>query len=244
MLITISGFFGSGGDELGRELSRRLDYKTYDNELMEKAVRESGIDMRRSTLAFYDEDDDGLDGLSGDTYHSALLSLQMDVLPIGSKDPEPVVRNYKADVLSLYMDSAPISVQRRTIPVIHRKDEIERLRFAQAKVVLDAAEQGNAVFFGRCSSYILGRRDDTLRIFTYASLDSCRERIRHHFDIPDDGKADELIRKTNMRRGIYFETFTGQKWDDLKNYDLCINTDALSFDGALDLILKAIAARS
>ena len=244
MLITISGFFGSGGAELGRELSRRLDYKTYDNELMEKAVRESGIDMRRSTMAFYDEDDDGLDDLSGDTYHDALIRLQMDVLPIGKKNMEPIAQNYHSDVLSLYMDSAPISAQRKTIPMIHRKDEIERLRFAQAKVVLDAAEQGNAIFFGRCSSYILGQRDDALRIFTYASLDSCRERIRQHFDIQDDDKLDELIWKTNTRRGIYFETFTGQKWDDLKNYDLCLNTDALSFDGALALILNAIETKS
>ena len=243
MLITLSGFFGSGGDELGRRLAEKLGYRTYDNELMEKAVAEVGIDMRTSTLAFYEETDESSYAKGDEAYRNALLSLQMDVLPIGSKDPEPTVKNYRSDVLSLYLDSAPISIQRRTIPVIYKKNEIDRLRFTLGKVVLDAAEKGNAVFFGRCSSHILGERADALRIFTYASLESCRERIKTRYGIIDDAKADELIQKTNMRRGIYFETFTGQKWDDLKNYDLCLNTDRLPLEESLEHILDLAAGK-
>ena len=57
MLISINGYYGSGGNELGKALAKDLGYTVYDNDLMEKAVAKSGIDMQRSTLAFYDEDD-------------------------------------------------------------------------------------------------------------------------------------------------------------------------------------------
>ena len=52
MLITISGVYGSGGYELAQDLGKRFGYKVYDNDIIEEAVKQSGLDMRRSTLTF------------------------------------------------------------------------------------------------------------------------------------------------------------------------------------------------
>ena len=242
MLISISGYYGSGGNELGWELSKALGFKVYDREIIAESVESSGVDMKRSTIGFYDEEEDAIDAASSTPYAKALLSLQMDVLPIGMSDREHIVHKPQSGLLSRFLSDAPISHTEGT--PVRKREDIERLVKAQTKVVLNAADKGDAIFFGRCSSYILEGRADALRIFTTASLDSCRERIAGIYKLPDKEQADVLITKTNRRRAYYYETFTGRKWDDAENYDFCINTDYLGFDDTLKLVKRLIELKS
>ena len=53
-------------------------------------------------------------------------------------------------------------------------------------------------------------------------------------------EAEKLVKETNRRRAYYYEAFTGLTWDDPENYDFCLNTDYLGFDGTLELIGKLI----
>ena len=43
-IITIGRQFGSGGREIGRQLSRLMNINYYDKELIQEAAKESGID--------------------------------------------------------------------------------------------------------------------------------------------------------------------------------------------------------
>ncbi len=244
MLITIGGLYGSGGQELAMALKERLGYDVYEGEIIEQAVKDSGLDMARSTLAYYDETDEAIDEkvLEEDPYTRAIMHLQMDVLPIGQYDRGRVMEHKHSGLLSSFLNSAPVNVREGTY--LNQRDEIDAVRFAQARLILEAADKGNAIFVGRCSSYILKGRKDTLNIFTCASIDSCRKQIREYYDIPDDSKIDVLIKTTNRRRSVYYETFTGQKWDDIENYDLCINTDYLGLNGTLDLICEMVEKKT
>ncbi len=242
MLISINGLYGSGGNELGWALSKRLGYPVYDGELIAKAVQDSGVDLHGATLAFYDEDEDAENKLQ-DPYHNAVLSLELDVLPIAREAQEKKKENRHSGLLAAFMDTTAINV-REGIPAVNQKAEIESLRAAQAREVFAAAADGKAIFFGRCSSYILRERPDALRIFTCASLDSCRERISGLYKLTDEAKADKLIKETNRRRAYYYEAFTGQTWDDPENYDLCLNTDYLGFDATVDFVADLIARKT
>lgn len=244
MLISISGLYGSGGNEMGHELAKLLNYTVHDSDLMGKVAEASGLDMRRSTFSFYDENDEAIDEKLSSPYTNAILSVQMDVLPIGmtEREQQEAERESKrSGLLEKYMDSMPIN-QREGTP-IRQKDEIDRLRFAQAKVLLDAAEPGNSIFFGRCSSYILAGREDALRIFTYASMDSCCRRISKAYKLEDAAQTEEFVKRTNRRRAYYFETFTGLKWDALENYDYCINTDFLGLGETVQFVKQLVEAR-
>jgi cytidylate kinase len=126
------------------------------------------------------------------------------------------------------------------IPAVREKSDIEQLRAAQTRAVLEASKTGNGIFFGRCSSYILRERNDALRLFITASLDSCAKRIAGKYGIRDGAEANKLVKETNRRRAYYYEAFTGLTWDDPENYDFCLNTDYLGFDGTLELIEKLI----
>jgi cytidylate kinase len=243
MLISINGLYGSGGNEMGYALAERLGYTVYDGELIEKAVADSGVDLKQATLAFYDEDDGDVENKLKDPYKNAVLSLELDVLPIARQDEVKKQENRHSGLLAMFMDTTAINV-REGIPAIREKEDIDSLREAQKREILRIAQTGNAIFFGRCSSYILRGRPDALRIFTCASLDSCRERIMNKYQIQSEAKVNKLIKETNRRRAYYYEAFTNQTWDDLENYDLCLNTDYLGFDGSVDLIAHIIRQKS
>ena len=155
MLITISGLYGSGGYELAQDLGKRFGYKVYDNDIIEEAVKQSGLDMRRSTLTFYDEHDAGIDKNleDSDKYKNALLELELDVLPMHNDDElgEPFIEQSvkpMSGVLSAYLNTAPIKQFRGTY--VSRKQDIDSLRYTQGKVILDAAEKGNRLQTGDC----------------------------------------------------------------------------------------------
>ncbi len=236
MLISINGLYGSGGNELGWALSKKLGWSVHDGELIQKAVADSGVDLREATLAFYDEDGSRPEKTP---YAGAVLSLELDVLPIARAEEEEKKENYHSGLLAMFMDTTSMN-NREGIPAVRRKEDIDSLRASQTKAVLQASQTGDGIFFGRCSSYILRDRRDALRIFTCASLDSCVRRITEKYALPSRAEAEKLVKETNRRRAYYYEAFTGLTWDDPENYDFCLNTDYLGFDGTLELIEKLI----
>ena len=236
MLITISGLYGSGGQEIAEALAKELGCPVYGKDLMEKATENSGLDLHQTTLDFYDESDESIDGYV-DPFKNAFLNLELDVLPINRSAKATVkhTENYHSGLLASYMDTLPVN-RRELAPAVAKKADADRLKYAQAKAVLDAAESGDGIFTGRCASYVLAGRSDVLRIFTTASIDSCRERIAKLYGLEAKPELDSFIKKTNQRRAYYYEAFTDQKWDDPENYDYCINTDCLGFEKNLELV--------
>ena len=243
MLITIGGLYGSGGQEMAEALAEEFGYPIYGKELMEKAVELSGIDMHRRVLDFYDETDESLDRYV-QPFKSALLNLELDVLPIGRSE-QAAEREEPCGTPSLAKFMEILPVNRRTPPpFISKKAAVDRIKFAHAKAVLDAAEAGNAIFVGRCAGYILAGREDVVRIFTTASDRSCRERIAALYNLDIRPELDSFLEKTNLRRAHFYETFTDSQWDAVSNYDYCINTDCLGLDKSIQLVKSLIAQKT
>lgn len=105
----------------------------------------------------------------------------------------------------------------------------------QAKIIRDLAERSSCVIIGRCADYILRERSDTARIFVYADKDTCLKNVTELYGMkPDD--AEKKIEAIDKARASYYKYYTGNEWDDVENYDLCINTSRLSFEKAVDVI--------
>ena len=96
----------------------------------------------------------------------------------------------------------------------------------QAQILTEMASNSDCVIVGRCADYVL-RDAKPLRVFVYADLESrlrrCRERAR-----PEEGKTDKELSKSiqeiDRHRAQYYAFYTGQKWGDRQNYDICLNT--------------------
>lgn len=109
----------------------------------------------------------------------------------------------------------------------------------QSEVIRSAAEQGPAVFIGRCADYILSGRDDLVKVFIHADNEFRRERVMRLAGVTED-KVDETLKLKDKRRANYYNYHSDTKWGDAQNYDLCINSSFCGIDKAVDLICEFI----
>jgi len=110
---------------------------------------------------------------------------------------------------------------------------------AQSKIIRELAEKSDCVIIGRCADYILQDKKP-FRLFVYADMDS---RVRRCMERRGDGENQtekemkKQIQSVDKNRARYYEFYTGLKWGDKLNYDLCVNTT----DAAIKEIVPAIA---
>ena len=96
----------------------------------------------------------------------------------------------------------------------------------QSRIIMEMAQKSDCVIVGRCGDYILSDFEP-FRIFVYADLESRMERCRAK--APEDEKMTDRELKQHIlgidrKRAKYYEFYTGHKWGDRLNFDLCINT--------------------
>ena len=100
------------------------------------------------------------------------------------------------------------------------------------------ARKGPCIFIGRCADFALDGECDVLKLFIYASsMEKRKRRICEVDDIAFE-KAEEEIQKRDSQRSDYYHYFTGKNWGDMENYDACLNTSVLGYEGCADLIMK------
>lgn len=109
----------------------------------------------------------------------------------------------------------------------------------QAKIILELAKRGTAVFVGRCADYILREQPNRYSIFIYADDEYRRKVVQ---EVYKDSSLQD-VRDVDAQRKRYYAYYTGQTWGDPKNYDLMINSTNISTEIAADLIMKYVELR-
>ena len=123
--------------------------------------------------------------------------------------------------------SFPIHIGRRFCPMPSPALEQSLAVYQeQSRIITEMAQKSDCVIVGRCGDYIL-RDFEPFRIFVYADLESRMERCRAK--APEDEKMTDRELKQHIlgidrKRAKYYEFYTGHKWGDRLNFDLCINT--------------------
>ena len=87
-------------------------------------------------------------------------------------------------------------------------------------------KQNREIDCQRCADYIL-KDKNPLKIFVYADMASkiarCRLKAPENEHLSDH-EMRKQIKRIDRNRAKYYEFYTGRKWGDKLNYDLCINT--------------------
>ena len=112
---------------------------------------------------------------------------------------------------------------------------------AQFEAIRSLAEKGNAIFVGRCADYVLRNRDDLLRVFIQAGEENRIREMMKRRDLSED-QAKKLIRQVDKDRSSYYRYYTDQDWGDRQYYDLCINSDKVGVEGAVQVIKACLAS--
>ena len=113
----------------------------------------------------------------------------------------------------------------------------------QAKVLRELADESNYVVIGRAADYVLRDKPGLVRVYIYASREKCIEKEMNRQKI-DWKTADKFISKTDKYRRDYYRYFTGQEWENMQNYDLCINTGKFTPEEVTEMILQAYQKQS
>lgn len=112
----------------------------------------------------------------------------------------------------------------------------------QAKVIKGLAEKESCVIIGRCADYILKDKPNVVSVFVHASPEYCLKMAIERGSYA--GKdVEKFIQKTDKYRGEFYRYYTGRVWHDARNYDLCLNSEKLGFDGCVEAIKEYIKVR-
>ena len=125
------------------------------------------------------------------------------------------------------------------MPVFYQDLPSDFIYKGQSKLIRSLAERGPCVVVGRCADYIL-RNMNPVDCFIYGSLD---ERINRKMSMIPEGLdfTREEIKKriidVDKKRAKYYEFYADRRWGKMEDYDLCISTDNIGVDGAVETIM-------
>lgn len=118
---------------------------------------------------------------------------------------------------------------------ISTSDEAFRL---QSDIIRELAAKGPCIIVGRCADYVLRDKQQLLKVFVCADEATRKNRIVNLYKEVSE-KDSSRISKTDKNRASYYEFYTGQKFGDATNYDICLNTSVLGFEQCVNIIKSA-----
>ena len=109
------------------------------------------------------------------------------------------------------------------------------LNSVQRKIILDIAEQQPCVIVGRCADYILRERTDCINIFIHGNVEQKTERIVKLYNVSET-EAQKLMKDMDKKRSVNYSYYTDQKWGNVKNYMMTLNSSEIGIEKCADLI--------
>ncbi|NCB91400.1 MAG: cytidylate kinase-like family protein [Clostridia bacterium] len=92
---------------------------------------------------------------------------------------------------------------------------------AESEIIRSIAKQEDCVIIGRCANHIL--RDQCSSIFIHAPFDHRVKTVVNRLERTEKSAAN-MIKKIDKERRYYYEYYTDEKWLDMGQYDLCIDS--------------------
>lgn len=112
----------------------------------------------------------------------------------------------------------------------------------QAKIIRELATRESCVIIGRAADYVLKGYPGLVSVFVHASREYCiQQAVERKAYVGKD--VEKFVERTDKYRSDFYRYYTGQEWTDARNYDLCLNSERLGFEGTRDAIEEYIRVR-
>ena len=116
-----------------------------------------------------------------------------------------------------------------------------RIFLAQFDTIRRLAGNGPCVVVGRCADYVLRDEKNVVNVFLKADMEHRIERAIERGAEPS--RAQEFVKRRDKERASYYNYYATTTWGDVNNYDLCLDTGRVGYDGAVDMIIAYNALR-
>ena len=114
--------------------------------------------------------------------------------------------------------------------------QIEKMASAaQKEIIEEVADKGACVIVGRRADQILKGRENLFRVFITAPYETRVKRIMERDNLSTHD-SKEKIKEVDKERADYYSNFADACWGNASNYDLCIDTDRIGIDKAVEVI--------
>lgn len=114
----------------------------------------------------------------------------------------------------------------------------DHLHNVQSEIILEAAAKGPCVIVGRCADHVLAGKFPTLDVFIHSDMPYKVERSLSEHGL-DREKAAAILTRRDKARAHHYRFYTDQKWGDVRNYDLCLDSGRLGVESCVSLIADA-----
>ena len=125
---------------------------------------------------------------------------------------------------------------------LHSAMTDDHLFSVQAAAIREEAEKRNCVIVGRCSDYIIGRKEYCVNVFVHAPLPWRVRRVAANYEITPE-EAEKQIRRIDKKRAAYYNFYTGKRWGDMDGYDLSVDVSTIGIDKTVQIIADYAAVK-
>ena len=115
----------------------------------------------------------------------------------------------------------------------------DELFINESNLIKEIAEKEPCVIIGRCADFILEGKEHVFKVFIYSNMKNKIDRAINIYGL-DEEKAKKEINRIDKLRSNHYKYYTGREWSNKRNYDICINSDALGVEKSADLICEFI----
>lgn len=105
-------------------------------------------------------------------------------------------------------------------------------------VIFEVAKKGDAVFFGRGSQLLLHSFDCAFHVLLTGSFEKRIQRVMEEKRVSRQ-VAEQMIRRSDHDKREFLRFAFDEDWLNPQLYDLLLNTDKLTFDSAVKIVLDA-----
>jgi hypothetical protein len=208
-VVCISRTIAAGGEMVGQTLAQRLGFRYVDEEVVARAAEKAQVDPRVVAAA---------------EHKQPFIKRLIESLAAtqGIPDPSGLMTGVALDAYY-----RPGITPNPVIPEDHR--------MLIRETIGEIADEGRAVIVAHAASMLLAGWEGVLRVLVTASPET---RTRRLADAAERDPAGAVAASDRERRE-YFKTFYKIKEELPTHYDLVVNTDVLTPEQAVSIILGA-----
>lgn len=120
----------------------------------------------------------------------------------------------------------------------YRYDSIDRQLFeTESEVIKELARREDCIIVGRCADYVLKDLDKMKHVYLYAPYEVRVKRVMEREGL-EEKEAEKLVRQVDKDRRYYYNYYTNGAWDEMENYDICLNTHDFNTEEILEILEK------
>ena len=115
----------------------------------------------------------------------------------------------------------------------------DELFIKESEFIKKVASEESCIIVGRCADFILKDNKNTIKIFINNSMENKVKRATEFYHMNKEN-AEKEISRINKLRANHYKYYTEKDWKEPSNYDICINSDAIGIDNAVNLICDIV----